>query len=198
MKTLTIEREFGSGGRMIGAKVAETANIPFYDANLMVEAAHNYGISLDLLKEYDEQKTGSLLYNIALLSNYSQNSAQSKSQGLFYGIQETIKKLHAEGPAVFVGRCSTDILYEDSDAVSVYIYSSDRDKKIKQISEYGNISEADAGRLLEKRDKQRRDYFKFWTGKEWAERKNYDIELNTARIATEECVNILLGALGRA
>ena len=60
MKSLAIEREFGSGGREIGKKVAELAGISCYDGSLMAQVAEAKGISLDMLKEYDEKKTGSL------------------------------------------------------------------------------------------------------------------------------------------
>lgn len=195
MKSLAIEREYGSGGRQIGTKISEAAGIPYYDGNLMLEAAKNYGVSLDLLKEYDEQKTGSLLYNIALLSGYGQTASQSKAQGLFYGIQETIKRLEADGPAVFIGRCSTEILRENQDVVSVYIYSSDTDKRARCVSQNEGVTEAEALKLLERKDRQRREYFKFWTGREWSDRTNYDLELNTAKLSADECVKILLGAI---
>ena len=76
-------------------------------------------ISLDLLKEYDEKNTGSFLYNIALFASYNQGGNQSKIYELYYEVQKAIKDLAKSGPAVFVGRCSTEILKEDSKAVSV-------------------------------------------------------------------------------
>ena len=76
-KSLAIEREFGSGGREIGKLVSDLAGIPYYDGNLMVKVAKEKGISLDLLKEYDEKNTGSILYNIALFASYSQNPTKA-------------------------------------------------------------------------------------------------------------------------
>ena len=195
MKTLAIEREFGSGGREIGMKVAEKAGISFYDSNLIAEAANDFHISLDLLKEYDEQKSGSLLYDIAAFSNYNRNGGQQKIHELFYGMQETIKKLAMQGPCVFIGRCSTEILSQNTQSVGVYVYSSDTQKRINRIVEVEGISESEARKRMEKKDRQRKAYFKFWTEKEWTDRNNYDMELNTAKFSTDHCAEVLLKAI---
>ena len=110
MKSVAIEREFGSGGRDIGIRIAKEAQIPYYDGQLLIEAAKGYGIEIAALKEFDENKVGSFLYNIAMMAGYNQYENMAKINEIFYGMKETIKNLHAEGPAVFIGRCSTEIL----------------------------------------------------------------------------------------
>lgn len=193
MKSLAIEREFGSGGREIGMRVAETAGIPYYDGELIVKAAEAQGVSLDLLKEYDEQHSGKILYDIALLANYNQSTAkQSNIYELLYGIQNTIEKLERKGPAVFIGRCSTEILRQNPQVIRAYIYSSDEEKKRRRLVKTENITEAEVKKVMEKVDRQRRNYFKFWTQKDWSDRRNYDLELNTAAFSMEECAELLL------
>lgn len=195
-KSLAIEREFGSGGREIGKMVSEMAGIPYYDGNLMVKVAKEKGISLDLLKEYDEKNTGSILYNIALFASYNQGTNQSKIYELYYEVQKAIKNLAKSGPAVFVGRCSTELLKDSGRAVSVYIYSSDTKKRIDRIMRTESVSESEAKKLMERKDRQRSDYFKYWTEKNWKDRGNYDMELNTSTLPPEECAQILLRAMG--
>ena len=68
MKSVAIEREFGSGGRDIGIRIAKEAQIPYYDGQLLIEAAKGYGIEIATLKEFDENKVGSFLYNIAMMA----------------------------------------------------------------------------------------------------------------------------------
>ena len=195
-KSLAIEREFGSGGREIGKLVSDLAGIPYYDGNLMVKVAKEKGISLDLLKEYDEKNTGSILYNIALFASYNQGTNQSKIYVLYYEVQKAIKNLAKSGPAVFVGRCSTELLKDSGRAVSVYIYSSDTKKRIDRIMRTESVSESEAKKLMERKDRQRSDYFKYWTEKNWKDRGNYDMELNTSTLPPEECAQILLRAMG--
>lgn len=66
MKSLAIEREFGSGGREIGMRVAELAGIPYYDGELLIKAAEAQGVSIELLKTYDEQRTGAFCMTLLL------------------------------------------------------------------------------------------------------------------------------------
>lgn len=195
MKSLAIEREFGSGGRDIGKMVADMAGIPYYDGEMLIREAEAKGVPLDLLKEYDEQKTGSVLYNIALLANYNQDMKQSKIYEVCCGIQETILNLEMQGPAVFIGRCSTEILRDNPRVVSAYLYSSEPGKRIERIMRMEKVSEEEARKLMTKKDRQRSAYFKFWTQKKWEDRKNYDMEFNTGTLDPQTCARILLAAM---
>lgn len=66
---------------------------------------------------------------------------------------------------------------------------------MQRVAKTEGVSQEEAKRLMDKKDRERRDYFKFWTGKNWAERGNYDIELNTSKFSTEECAEILFGLI---
>lgn len=195
MKSLAIEREFGSGGRDIGKKVADLAGIPYYDGEMLVKEAEAKGVPLELLEEYDEQKTGSILYNIALFANYNQDMNQSKIYEVCCGIQDTIRNLEMQGPAVFIGRCSTEILRGNPEVVRVYLYSSEESKKIERIKRTEGVTPDEARKMMARKDRQRSAYFKFWTERRWEDRKNYDMELNTAELTPDICAQILLAAM---
>lgn len=197
MKSLAIEREFGSGGREVGMKVAKEAGISYYDSNLLDKVTERYGDSAHMLNVYDEKWTGSLLFNISMAAGYSQGNEQSKVYQMGYEVANTIKRLHRNGPCVFIGRCATDILKDTNNTLRVFIYSSDEKKRIKRIVETENVSEAEARKMMDKRDRARRNYFRFWTQKDWADRDNYDLELNTSMLSTEECARILLYAMNK-
>lgn len=197
MKSLAIEREFGSGGREIGMKVAEAAGIAYYDGNLLEKVTERYGESANILNTYDEKWTGSLLFNISMAAGYSQGNDQSKIYQMGYEVGETIQRLQREGPSVFIGRCATHILKNNPNVIRVFIYSSDEKKRIKRIVEAENVSEAEAKKMMDKRDKARRNYFRFWTQNDWGDRGNYDLELNTSILSTDECAKILLYAMGK-
>lgn len=197
MKSLAIEREFGSGGREVGLKVAETAGISYYDSNLLDKVTERYGESANILNSYDEKWTGSLLFNISMAAGYSQGNDQSKIYQMGYEVAETIQRLHRNDPCVFIGRCATDILKNDKNVLRVFIYSSDEKKRIARVVKTENVSESEAKKMMDKRDRARRNYFRFWTQKDWADRGNYDLELNTSILSTEECAKILLYAMGK-
>ena len=169
MKSLAIEREFGSGGREIGMRVAELAGIPYYDGELLIKAAEAQGVSIELLKTYDEQRTGSFLYDIAAFSDYARNRKNTVYE-LFEGIRRTMVNIELKGPAVFIGRCSTVILGESPRVLKSFIYSSDTEKRVERIIRTENVSETDAKYLMQKKDRDRKNYFRFWTQKEWADK----------------------------
>lgn len=76
-------KEFGSGGRDIGIRIAKEAQIPYYDGQLLIEAAKGYGIEIATLKEFDENKVGSFLYNIAMMAGYNQYENMAKINEIF-------------------------------------------------------------------------------------------------------------------
>lgn len=196
MRSLAIEREFGSGGREIGIMVAQKAGIPYYDSELIKKAAEAQGVSAGMLEEFDEKYSGSFLHDFASYLNYSQGAANTVYD-LFYVLQKTILRLAQESPAVFIGRCSTEILKDRPDVLRAYIYSSDLKRRLSRIVSTEGITQAEAQALMEKKDRQRKNYFKYWTKKEWADRRNYDIELNTSSLSSEECAGILLDIINR-
>ncbi len=196
MRSLAIEREFGSGGREIGIMVAQKAGIPYYDSELIKKATEAQGVSAGMLEEFDEKYSGSFLHDFASYLNYSQGAANTVYD-LFYGLQKTILRLAQESPAVFIGRCSTEILRNRPDVLRAYIYSSDLKRRLSRIVSTEGITQAEAQALMEKNDRQRKNYFKYWTKKEWADRRNYDIELNTSSLSSEECAGILLDIINR-
>ena len=137
------------------------------------------------------------MFNISMAAGYSQGNDQSKIYQMGYEVGETIQRLQRESPSVFIGRCATHILKDNPGVLRVFIYSSDEKKRIRRIVETENVSESEAKKMMDKRDKARRNYFRFWTQKDWADRGNYDMELNTSVLSTDECAKILLYAMGK-
>ena len=104
MKSIAIEREFGSGGREIGILTAKLAGIPYYDGELLKKAARDQGVPVSMLEYYDEKRSGSLLYDLSSYVKQMQLHPGITVHQLFYGLQKTMRKLSKESPAVFIGR----------------------------------------------------------------------------------------------
>lgn len=193
MKMIAIDREYGSGGREVGKIISEKTGIPCYDNRLIMEAAENFGLSVGMMKDYDEKNIGSTLYNIAMIaSNMKMDGESNKTYEIYYAISETIKRIAAEGPAIFIGRCAGEVLKENEHVVNAFIYASDVEKRKQRIMEVDHVSENNANYALKKRDKQRKAFYEFYTNKKWGERQNYDIMLNTANLGYEACADILI------
>lgn len=127
MKSLAIEREFGSGGREIGMRVAELAGIPYYDGELLIKAAEAQGVSIELLKTYDEQRTGSFLYDIAAFSDYARNRKNTVYE-LFEGIRRTMVNIELKGPAVYWQMLHGDPRGKPSCSEIIYLFIRYREK----------------------------------------------------------------------
>ena len=107
----TIGREFGSGGKDVGKKLAEKLGIPFYDKDLLTRAASESGLCEEIFHMQDEKPTSSFLYSLVTdtysFSNYHGNAYLDMplSQKVFLAQFDTIKRIAKEGSCVIVGSC---------------------------------------------------------------------------------------------
>ena len=168
---ITIGRQFGSGGRDVGEKVAEYFNIPFYDKELVELAAQKSNISKEALKEVDEHATNSFLYSLAS-GNYSMRGINAPiyyempiNDKLFIAQADVIKEVAKRGSCVIVGRCADYVLEnENVDVLSVFVYGS-VDYRAKRVMSALDITQAKAKDKVLKTDKQRRTYYDYYTSK---------------------------------
>ena len=192
MKTITISRQYGSGGRQVASMLAEKLGIPYYDSNLLLIAAEKYGISPGLLKEYDEKKNSSFLFGIAMLADgYTNQDRVMLPYKLYQAQCDSMKRLSQEGPCVFVGRCADQILKDECELLRVFIYASDMEERISRIMKVDQVSQKEAPGRIAQKDRQRKDYYYFHTGQEWGKKENYDLCLNTSTLGYEGCVDII-------
>ena len=193
---ITISRQYGSGGRFIGRKLAEALNIPFYDKELITMAAEESGMSRELFEKADEKATSSLLYTLSMNSYLLHGMAGVPDLPLndkvFLIQSEVIRKLAAKGPCVIVGRCADYILREHPGCVNVYIYS-DIEERVERATTYYNLSADRASEQIQKMDKKRATYYNFYTNQKWGRAENYDLSLNSAKIGIEGCVEVIRG-----
>lgn len=181
---ITIGRQFGSGGRDVGEKVAERLGIPFYDKELVEMAAQKSNLSHEALKEVDEHATNSFLYSLAS-GNYSLRGINAPiyyempiNDKLFIAQAEVIKDIAKQGSCVIVGRCADYVLEEeDVNLLNVFIHGS-VDYRSKRVMEALNLSQAKARDKVVKTDKQRRTYYDYYTSKDWGVMANYDMCVN--------------------
>lgn len=198
MKTnsiITIGRQFGSGGREIGKKLAESLEIPFYDKELIQLAAKKSGVCEEVFETVDEQATNSFLYSLAMgaytLSNTSSLITEMPINDKLFILQsDIIKNLAAEGPCVIVGRCGNYVLRDNPNAVHLFIYA-DMECKIKRVSKLYDLPENKVKDKIVKTDKKRANYCNYYTNEKWGIMQNYDFSLNSSRLDTDRCVEVI-------
>lgn len=187
-RIIAIGRQFGSGGRTIGKKVAEKLGIPCYDNEVLERMARESGYAPEYVKERSE-KTGSWnwLSHAFASKDFIGNSGQDD---LWFIQNKIITGLAQQGPCVFVGFCSEYILRNEPDCLRVFIHA-DMDKRAKRIVEqYGETAEAPEKRLKDK-DRRRATYYQYYTDMKWGATENYHITLNSGELGIDKCVDIL-------
>ncbi len=191
-KIILIDRKYGSGGREVGKKLAEKRNIPFYDGQMLLIAAEKYGISHNVLEEFDEKNIKSMIYMIAMNAEYNHNNSTGVlPQQIYHAMSETILRLADEGPCVIIGRCADYILKGKKDYINIFIYASDMQQRIERAVTVDHVKPKDAPSYIKKRDKQRREYYNFYADGRWGEPDNYDMCLNTSTLGYDMCVSII-------
>lgn len=193
-KSIAIERQYGSGGRIVGRLVAEQLGIPCYDRELLTAAAKRYKLNPDVLRDNDERKT-SLLYNMSLMGTELQDYGKfMQPYAIFQAECDTVRRLAEEGQAVFIGRCADHALRE-MDALKVFIYASDIRDRIARAGKADGVEPRGADIYIRRRDAQRRAYYHSMTKRDWGRMENYDMCLNTTALGYDGCAQAILSQL---
>lgn len=185
-RVITISREFGSGGRTIGKKVAEKLAIPCYDAQLLQRIAEESGFHESYIKEAGEYAPGGFL-NAAFSHGSSGPNNADYLWNIQYGI---ITHLGENGPCVIVGRCADYILKSKADCLRVFIYADLKFRARRIVEEYGEREEPPERRLKDK-DRRRAAYYRFYTDLKWGYPQNYDLSLNSGTLGIEQCAELI-------
>lgn len=192
---ITIGREYGSGGRMIGKKLAEKLGVSFYNKEIIEIAAKKSGMSQEVFEKVDETAASSLLYSIAtgayMYGNYVSPQVDLPINDKLFIIQsEIIKSVAAKESCVIVGRCADYILKDRPDVINVFIHADKETKKARAIKEY-NISANKADGYIAKIDKKRRTYYNYYTGEKWGGSSNYHLCLDSSVLGIDGCIEMI-------
>ena len=196
-KIYTIGREFGSGGREVGEKLAAKLGIKLYDKELLQQAAKDSGFCEEIFENHDEKPTNSFLYSLVMDTYLSSGYSAAPfldmplNHKVFLAQFETIKKIAEKESCVIVGRCADYALSDNPDCINVFIHA-DLDVRIKNVSRNLNITENKARDIINKTDKQRASYYNYYTSKKWGDSKSYNLSLDAGKLGTDNCVEMIL------
>ena len=192
---ITIGRQFGSGGRYVGRLLAEKLGVPFYDKELLSEAAKTSGICEEILEEHDEKPTRSLLFSLVTgVQSHMSSGAfymdMPLNHKIFLAQFDAIRRIAEEGPCVIVGRCAEYVLRENPDAVSVFV-KADMASKVDRAVKYYGIEADKAEDRIRKADKQRASYYNYYATATWGDVDNYDLVVDTGVLGVEGAVELI-------
>ena len=198
---ITIGRQFGSGGREIGIKLAKDLEIGFYDKEMLERASKDSGICKELFETHDEKPTSSFLYSL-VMDTYSMGYSSSTytdmplNHKVFLAQFEAIKKIAEEGPCVLVGRCADYALESYDNVLNVFIHA-DLESRILRVARETDSTDAKAKDLIIKQDKKRASYYNYYTNKKWGDVESYDLSLNSAKLGIDGTVEAIKDVLAR-
>lgn len=192
---ITIGRQYGSGGREIGKKLAEKLGIPYFDKELLARVAKESGFCEEMIRNHDERPTNSFLYNVVMDTySFGYNTAfvdMPMSQKVFLAQFDTVKKIAAEGSCVIVGRCADYALSDYPQCLNLFIYGKE-DAKAKRISERQNVSVSEAREMCAKKDKQRQSYYNYYSNKKWGRADSYDLCIDSGKLGIDGTVDFII------
>lgn len=190
---ITIGRQFGSGGREIGMRLAKELGIDFYDRKLITQAAKKSGFSEELFEMMDKRATNSLLYSLSMFGGSGVNGMSLTDQ-LYLTQANLIREFADKGSCVIVGRCADHILREYPNRFDFFISApvETRLARIKASPDREFEGNKNPQVALEKMDKQRATYYNYYTGKVWGKADHYDLCINAGRIGIDNTVEALL------
>ena len=191
---ITISREFGSGGRSVGKRVAELLGVPYYDKELVKQVALETGFDERFIEqqgEYASPWRSLFSYAFAGAGNHQPMNGLSAEDFLWAMQCKVILDLADKGPCVIVGRCADYILREREDVLNVFIHANVPYRADRVVRLYGE-TDKDPEKRLEEKDKRRRAYYKHYTGRDWGMYTNYDLSLNTSLVGIERAAQIVV------
>ncbi len=183
---ITISREFGSGGRTIGKKVAEKLGIPCYDSQIIEEMAKETGFAPDYVKEAGEYVPDSFLS-----AAFSNRMFGPTNEDILWEHQyKVITELAEKSSCVIVGRCADFILQDKADCLKVFIHADMAFRAKRIVEVYGERKQAPEERLRDK-DKRRAAYHRFYTDMKWGCAQNYHLTLDSGVLGIDKCAALI-------
>lgn len=198
---VTIARQYGSGGRDVGHKLAELTGYKFYDKDLITMAAQKSGLSTEALHSADEKAANSLLYTLALGSSMYHHGIEHVNMPindrLFVLQSDLIKEIATKDEgSIIVGRCADYVLSESPRLIRIFIYS-DFDVRVQNIMQKHELSQSAAKDLVVKTDKRRSNYYSYYTGEKWGKIDRYDLAVSTAKLGIDGTAEMIADYLKR-
>ena len=184
-RIITICREFGSGGREVGKRLAETLQIPYYDDEIVTQLAERTQLAEAYINQFSEKNIQPIQYfPITVGRTFHRQINPKLVQNINLHVEQgkLLKEFAEQSDCVIVGRCANYIL-RDFDPLRIFIYA-EMDAKMKRCREkapeHERMTDKELRRHILDVDKARASYYESVTGRRWGEKTEYDMMINTS------------------
>ncbi len=194
---ITIERQYGSGGRLTGERLAEELGIHFYDEEILKMTSETSAIGEQYFRLADEKAGNNLLYRIVtgmkpeLKSPEKDGPNITSPDNLFRFQSSVIRSLAESEDCIIVGRCGNYVLQDQlEDVIRIFVYA-DTVTRVRRIMDVDKVDEPEALRRMRRIDKERTEYHRYFTGREWMDMENYALPINASRIDYDQMIQLI-------
>lgn len=192
---ITIAREYGSGGLMLGKMLAKRLDVDYYDHDIIDQTAERLGYTSDFVRENEQNISNAKLWELIFTDKSIPVSMNpSHDDAIFVSESRIIRKFAAKKPCIIIGRCANWILRNDKKAFRVFVTSGKEDA-VKRVMEKDNISADDAEKRIEQVNTGRYNHYFQYTGRRWTDARDYDLVVNTSAMGLEQCADIIVEVL---
>lgn len=200
---IVVGRQFGSGGRKIGKMLADEFGLAYYDKEVLAEAAKRLGFSHEIFAKHDERRPSALR---SLLSNTfgvqdAFHQTPMSSEAIYTAQSNVINELADEGGSVFVGRSADYILRHRPNLVSIFLHAP-LEHRAKILMNRGEVESVEKGmETAKKLDRNREEFYNYFTGRKWGHADNYHLTLDTSLLSDYDAYGVvrsfILGTLAK-
>lgn len=188
-KIVTISREFGSGGREVGKRLADKLGFSYYDSEIITELAKETGMSEEYIKNISEK--GIYPYAFQFAKSFASYSAYQNNQTeILVAQQKVLKKIAERGDCVIVGR-GANIILSEYEPINIFVYATMKSKiercRNKREDEK-DLTDKEIQNKIKEIDKNRRNYYGLISNFEWGDKRNYQLCINTSGIEIKEII----------
>lgn len=196
---ITIGRQYGSGGRIVGKALAEKFGIHFYDEEILSITSERSAVGEVFFRLADEKAGNNLLFKIVSglkpqLGKPSTDGDIVKRENLFRFQSEVIRQLAEKESCIIAGRCADYILsredHETAELVKIFVYAETR-SLIERTMEVDKVDEKEAGKRVKRINRDRKEFYRYYTGRDWEDWGNYDLIINTGCFDLEQTAKLI-------
>lgn len=189
---VTIAREFGSGGRMLGEMLAKKLGVKVYDREFIKLAAKNSGMDEQYIIK-NEQTIPSYWLKCILSQGYGTQAGRGLSNDdvLFLAESKTVKEIADRESCIIIGRCADFVLDNSANVIKVFCCTDEPDALKRCVNEYG-LDKDKAVSEIRRINRARATHYEYYTGRKWGDPHNYDLTVNTAHIGLETACDMIM------
>lgn len=188
MNIITLSREFGSGGRELGKRLADYLDFTYVDKEILSAMARQGNMDESYVQTVLEKGMAPAV-PMAFGRTFSVPYKQATTDLLLLQ-QRILKQIAKRGRCVIVGR-SADTVLQEYAPFNLFAYA-DMPSKIRRCRGYENdrepVSDKEYASRIRQVDKRRRQYYELCCGKQWGQKEQYHLCLNTSGLTIKDIV----------